>query len=198
MSKKIKAMELDALRGALSGARDYVLIEPVKLDAATDYDFRRKLREKNIRVQMVKNSYAKKIFGENGLNSGDVWAGPTLLCWGGANVKDLSTSVDTAVKESKKDPKLPDKFKVKTAIADGEVVTLEAAKKMPTREEALGGILSAILAPGANLMAAIAGPGSTLASVVKTIETQADKGGNAPAADAVADTPAADAAPVAG
>ncbi len=195
MSKKIKAMELDALRGALSGARDYVLIEPMKVDAATDYDFRRKLRQKNVRVQMVKNSYAKKIFGENGLKSGDVWAGPTLLCWGGANVKDLGTTVDTAVKESKKDPKLPDKFKVKTGIADGEVVTLEAMKKMPTREEALGAILSAVLAPGANLLAAIAGPGSTLASVVKTIEERADKGGDAPAA---ADTPAADAAPVAG
>ena len=191
MSKKIKAMELAALRGSLNGARDFVLVEPLKVDAATDYTFRKTLREKKIRVQMVKNSYAKKIFGEANLNAGDVWAGPTLLCHGGANVKELANTVDTAIKDSKKDPKQPDKYKVKTAVADGQVVTLEAAKKMPTREEALGGILSAILAPGANLLAAIGGPGSTLLAVVKTIEEKAEKGG-------AAEAPAADAAPVAG
>ena len=195
MSKKIKAFELDSLRNSLSGARDFVLLEPLKVDAATDYEFRRKLREKKIRVQMVKNSYAKKIFGELGLNAGDVWAAPTLLCYGGANVKELGNAVDDAIKGTRKDPKLPEKMKVKTGVADGQIVTLEAMKKMPTREEALGGILSLVLAPGANLLAAIQGPGATIAAVVKTIETEAEKGAEAPAA---ADAPAGDVAPVAG
>ena len=194
MSKKIKAMELDALRGALGEARDFILIEPLKVDAATDYTFRKTLREKKIRVQMVKNSYAKKIFGEVNLDAGNVWERPTLLCYGGANVKELATTVDTAIKESKKDAKSPDKFKVKTALADGQVVTLEDAKKMPTREEALGGILSAILAPGANLLAAIGGPGSTLLSVVKAIEEKAEKGGESAPTEPAAEVAAPDVA----
>ena len=193
MSKKIKAMELDALRGALTGARDYVIVEPIKVDAASDYEFRRKLREKSIRVQMVKNSYAKKIFGENMLKAGDVWAGPTLLCWGGASVKELSTTVDTVIKESKKDPKLPDKFKIKTGVADGEIVTLDVMKKLPTREEAISNLLGAILRPGGQLLAAVTGPGATLLAVVKAVEEAAEKGDDAAAADA----PAADPAPVA-
>ena len=194
MSKKIKAMELDALRGALGEARDFILIEPLRVDAATDYTFRKTLRDKKIRVQMVKNSYAKKIFGESGLDAGNVWSSQTLLCYGGANVKELATTVDTAIKDAKKDPKAPDKFKFKTALADGQVVTLEDAKKMPTREEALGGILSAILAPGANLLAAIGGPGSTLLSVVKAIEEKAEKGGESAPAEPAAEAAAPDVA----
>ena len=192
MSKKIKAMELDALRGALKGARDYVIVEPIKVDAATDYDFRRKLREKSVKVQMVKNSYAKKIFGENGLKSGDVWAGPTLLCWGGGSAKGLSTTVETVIKESKKDAKAPDKFKVKTGVADGEIVPLDVMTKLPTREEALANVLAAILGPGGQLLAAITGPGATALALVKTVEQAAEKAGDTPA-----ETPAADPAPVA-
>ena len=192
MSKKIKALELTALRNAIGTAKDYVLLEPIKLDAAADYEFRKTLREKKIRVQMVKNSYAKKIFGELGLNAGDVWSSTTLLCWGGANIKELSTTIETAVKASKKDAKAPDKFKVKTAVSDGSPVTLEAATKMPTREEAIANVLGCVLAPGANLAAAILGAGGTLLAVVKAIEekakTAAPAGGETPTADA---TPAA-------
>ena len=36
MSKKIKALELTALRDSLGAAKDYVILEPVKCDAAAD------------------------------------------------------------------------------------------------------------------------------------------------------------------
>ena len=196
MSKKIKALELTALRDSIGTTKDYVILEPIKLDAAADYEFRRTLREKKIRVLMVKNSYAKKVFGELKLNAGDVWSSTTLLCFGGANMKELSNTVDTAVKASKKDAKASEKFKVKTAVSDGSPVTLEAAKKMPTREEAIGNVLGCVLAPGANLLAAIQGAGATLLAVVKTIQENAEKAAKeAPAAEAPA--PAADATPAA-
>ena len=40
MSKKIKALELTALRHSIGTTKDYVILEPVKLDAAADYEFR--------------------------------------------------------------------------------------------------------------------------------------------------------------
>jgi len=175
MSKKIKAMELTALCQAFGQTRDYVIVATDKVDSLTDYNFRKTLREKKIRVQLVKNSYAKKIFAENELNAGDVWSGPTLLCWGGANIKELSNAVDATIKDSKKDPKAPDKFKVKTAVADGHPVTLEVAKTLPTREEAIAEVLAAILGPGSSLVAAFQGPGSTVAGIVQAIEDKADQ-----------------------
>jgi ribosomal protein L10 len=192
MSKKIKALEIESLRKAVGGVKDYVLIEPLKVDAATDYEFRKNLRAKKIRAQVVKNTYAKKVFGEMGIQVDAAWSGPTLLCWGGANIKELSNTVDDQVKAARKDPKLPEKYKIKTAVADGQSVTFEAAKVMPTREEAIGDILGAVLGAGASLVGCLTGPAAQLASILTTIEEK----GPAGAGDAAPAGDAADAAPV--
>lgn len=188
MSKKIKAMQIESLRQAVGGVKDYVIVEPIKVDSGTEFEFRKKLRAKNIKAQLVKNTYAKMVFNEMGISL-DVWSGPSLVCWGGANIKDLSNTVDTVVKESKKDPKAPDKFKVKTAVADGQAITLDAAKVMPTREEAIGELVAAILGPGANLAAALGGPATELAGLVKAIEEKSPAGESAPAAEAATPAP---------
>jgi len=182
MSKKIKALELDALRSTFKGVRDYVVLEPMKVDAGAEFEFRKNLRAKQVRVQLVKNTFAKKVFAEMGIAVDKVWAGPTLLCWGGANVKALGTAVDDQIKASKKDPKAPDKFKVKTAIADGEAITLEEAKVRPTREEAIGSIVAAVTGPGAGIAAALTGPATQLAGILKAIEEKKPEGEAAPAA----------------
>jgi large subunit ribosomal protein L10 len=160
-----------------------VVVEPAGPDAAADFNFRKNLRAKKIQAKVVKNSYAKKVFGEMGvaLDAG-TWAGPTLLCWGGANIKELANTIDEQVKASKKDPKAPERYKVKTAVADGQPVTLDVAKTLPTREEAVAEVLAAILGPGASLAAALAGPGAEMASILKAIEDKAEKGAEAPAA----------------
>jgi large subunit ribosomal protein L10 len=182
MSKKVKALELDTLRKAYAGVKDYVLIEPLKVDSATDYEFRKKLREKQVKVQLVKNTYGKKVFGENGITLDGVWGGPTLVCWGGKNIKDLSNAVDEQLKASKKDPKAPDKFKVKTAVADGQKVTLDVAKTLPTREEAIAEIVACVLGPGAGLVGALTGPATQIAGILKAIEEKKPEGEAAPAA----------------
>lgn len=185
MSKAVKQLELDNLRATFKDVKDYVLLEPIKVDSATDYDFRKKLRGGKIRVKLVKNSYAKKIFAELGLNVQETcWSGPTLLCWGGDSVKSLANGVDTAVKEARKDPKAPEKFKVKGALADGQETTLAIAKTMPTRLEAIGEVLGALLGPGSTLAAAITGPGSTLVNLITAIEEKAKDGASAETAPA--------------
>ena len=180
MSKKIKALEIDALRKTFTGVKDYVVLEPLKVDSTAEYEFRKNLRAKKVRVQLVKNTFAKKVFTEMGIAVDNVWAGPTMLCWGGANIKALSTAVDEQVKAAKKDPKSPDRFKVKTAIADGEPITMEAAKVRPTREEAIGNVIAALTGPGAGIAAALTGPATQLAGILKAIAEKKPEG--APAA----------------
>lgn len=182
MSKKIKQFELDTLRRAVAGVKDYVLLEPIKVDSATDYEFRKTLRGKQVKVQLVKNTYGKKVFGENGIELNGAWGGPTLVCWGGKNIKDLSNAVDAQIKASKKDPKAPDKFKVKTAVADGQAVTMDAAKTMPTREEAVAEIVACVLGPGSALVGALTGPATQIAGILKAIEEKKPEGEAAPAA----------------
>ena len=194
MSKKIKALEIEALRTAVKGVRDYVIVEPLKVDAATDFTFRKNLRAKKIRAMIVKNTYAHKVFDEMGIPVGP-WAGPSLLCWGGASVKELSTTVDDQVKAAKKDPKSPDRYKVRTAVADGQVVPFDLAKTMPTREEAIGEIVAALTGAGASLVAALIGPATQLAGIMKSIEEKGPAGGEA--APPAETAPAAEAPPAA-
>ena len=178
MSKKIKEMELNALRTTFQGVKDLVLLQPLKLDSAADFEMRKKLRDKKIRVKMVKNSLVKKVFDENGVKV-DAGAGPTLLCWGADSIKELSTAVDAILKDLKKDPKAPEKIKVKTAVAEGETVTWEVAKTLPTRQEAIGGVLAAILGPASQIAGCLTGPASQLAGILVAIE---EKGGKSDAA----------------
>jgi ribosomal protein L10 len=109
----------------------------------------------------------------------DPGSGPTLLCWGADSIKELGTAVDAILKTLRPDPKAPEKIKVKTAVAEGQTVTLDVAKTLPTRQEAIGGVLAALLGPGSAIAGALIGPANQLAGVLKAIE---DKGGAAPAA----------------
>jgi ribosomal protein L10 len=181
MSKKIKEMELNSLRTTFKGVKDMVLLQPLKLDSAADFEMRKKLRDKKIRVKMVKNSLVKKVFDENGVKV-DAGAGPTLLCWGAGSIKELSTAVDAILKDLKKDPKAPEKIKVKTAVAEGAPVTWEIAKTLPTRLEAIGGVLAAVLGPASQIAGCLTGPASQLAGILVAIEEKGKGGEAAPAA----------------
>ena len=169
MSKAVKQLELDDLRNRLKDVKDYVLLEPIKLDSATEYTFRKTLRGKNVRVKLVKNSYAKKVFGEMGVQAGDL-SGPTLVCWGGDSPKGLANAVDAAVKESKKDPKAPDKYKERLGLVDGAPMPLAAMKNVPTRLEAIGEIVAALCGPGSAVAGALTGPATQLVGILKAIE----------------------------
>lgn len=187
MSKKIKELELNDLRKTFKGVRDFVLLEPLKLDSAADYTLRKGLREKKIRVKMVKNSFVKKVFDENGVKV-DPGVGPTLLCWGADSPKALGTAVDAMLKQLRPDPKVPAKIKEKTGVADGEAMPLDKLKDIPTRLEAIGDVLAALLGPGAAIAGALVGPGTQLAGIIKTLEERGAAG--APAAES-APAPAA-------
>lgn len=172
MSKKIKELELNALRAAFKGVTSYVLVEPTKVDAATDFQFRKTLRGKKVTVKMVKNSFASKVLAENGV-AVDGFAGTSLLCWGSDSVKGLATAVDGAIKDSKKDPKAPDKYKVRAGVAEGQAAPFDLMKTMPTRLEAIGEIVAALTGPGASLVSALTGPATQLAGILKAIEEKA-------------------------
>jgi large subunit ribosomal protein L10 len=192
MSKKIKELELNDLRKTFKDVRDFVLLEPLKLDSAADYELRKGLRAKKIRVKMVKNSFVKKVFGENKINV-DPGAGPTLVCWGADSTKELGLAVEAILKQLRPDLKQPEKIKPKTGVADGEAIPHDKLKDLPTRQEAIGGVLAALLGPGSAVAGCLVGPANNLAGILKAIE---DKGAGASAAPAAGE--AAAPAPAAG
>ena len=179
MSKVIKQMEMDALKDAFKDVRDLVVLSIRGLSSTTDHQFRAALRKKNIRLHMVKNSLARRVFTQMGLNMGEIWAGPTTIAWGANSVAELSRTLDQALVRN---DKFKDKVKVKTAIAEGEKVAFAQALTMPTRKEAIGEIVALILGPASSIASALTGPAAQVASQIQSIAEKKPEGEPAPAA----------------
>jgi len=179
MSKQVKQMQMDALAKAFGGVRDFVVFSASGIDATTENNIRIGLRKKNVTMMTVKNSLMRRVFADSGITLDDAtWTGPTTIAWGGESVKDLSREIEKALL---KNDKTKDKVKMKTALAEGQQVPFAKALTMPTRKEAIGEIIGAILGAAGSIAAALTGPASQVASQIQTI-SEKKEGEPAPAA----------------
>jgi large subunit ribosomal protein L10 len=175
MSKEIKQLEMNDLKNTFQDVRDLVVLSVTKQDCHADHGLRTSLAKKNIRLKMVKNSLARRVFGDLGINVDKLWDGPTVVAWGSSSMADLSKELDALIKKN-------DKLKVKGAVAEGLEITFQQALKMPTRAEALGRLVSLVLSPASRLMSQIMAPASNIAAQIKTLtEAKAPEGETAPA-----------------
>jgi len=162
MSKQIKQMEMDLLGQTFRDVRDLVVFGLTKMSAQDNYQLRRDLRKKKIRLQVVKNSLTRRVFGEMGMKADGFWSGPTAVAWGGTSLAELSRELDKLLKKNKN-------VTFKGAFAEGQEVTFAQALKMPTRAEAIGRVLSLALSPASRLIGQITGPAGSVASQIKSI-----------------------------
>jgi large subunit ribosomal protein L10 len=163
MSKQIKQMEMDALKETFGDVRDMVVLSASKLDCQSDHAIRSVLRKKNIRLKIVKNSLARRVFDDLGIKTDGFWEGPTALAWGSSSLADLSKELHALGKKYEK------QIKFKAALAEGQPVTFQAALRMPTRAEAAGRIVSLAMSPASRLISQILGPAAQIAGQIKSI-----------------------------
>jgi large subunit ribosomal protein L10 len=175
MSKQIKQMEMDALKQTFANVRDMVMMSVTGLDCHADNHLRLTLRKKNIRLQVVKNSLARRVFTDLGLPVDPVKEGSTTLAWGGGSIAELCKELDALLKKN-------EKVKFKAAVADGQQITFEQGLKMPTRAEAAGRVIMLALAPARRLAGQILGPARRVAGQVKAIAEKTEAAGAAPPA----------------
>jgi large subunit ribosomal protein L10 len=169
MSKVIKKMEMDALKSTFKDVRDMVVLSSEKLTCQIDYGMRALLRKKKIQVQMVKNTLARRVFGELGMNLDKYWAGTTLVAWGGTSLAELSKDVDDLVKKNAK------LLKVKGAVSEGQEIDFKVALSMPTRTEAIGRVVSLALSPASRLIGQLKAPGANIAGALKTLSERTEQ-----------------------
>lgn len=188
MSKHVKSMEMKVLKDTFKDTRDLVVLSVSKIDASVDHTLRMNLRKKNIRLQLVKNTLARRVFGELGMEikaDSPIWSGPSVLAWGAESIGELSKAVDGELKNKAVAAALKDKVTVKGAISDGQPITFDQALKMPTRVEALGRLVGQILGPASRVAGLITAPGARLVSQIKSIGEKEE--GEPAAADAPAE-----------
>jgi len=172
MSKYVKGMEIETLRKEFSGVKDLVVLGVEKLTCEGNHSLRSSLRKKKINLRMVKNSFARKVFSELGINAGkdsNYFAGMTMVAYGASSVSELCRELDGELQTSKNKALYKDTVKVKGAIVDGQSLAFDIALKMPTREEAIARLAGQILAPAARVAQLITSPGATVAGQIKQI-----------------------------
>jgi len=183
MSKQVKNMQIAALKHEFGTTRDFVVMSINKLDNEANGSLRTSLRKKNIKLRVVKNSLARKVLVDLGLNvtrESPLFAGMTILAYGASSVSELSREVESELKGAKTAAKYKNMLIVKGALADGQPVTFEQALKMPTRLEAIGRVVSLAMAPAARLVSQIKAPGANLSSQIKSLS---EKGEETPAVE---------------
>jgi len=205
MSKRIKEMLVTDLQQRIGDTTEMLVVDSSRLDAISDNRFRLALREKDIKVLTVKNSMALRALHSREITELDsILEGPSSLVFGGEDIVSLSKEVASWVKELGSDL-----IAIKGGLLEGTTLSsgdVEELSRSPSREELIGQIAGLLLAPGANLAAALLGPGGKLAGQVEAIadeegaaeETTADDDSTAEAdageaADADEEAPAEEA-----
>jgi large subunit ribosomal protein L10 len=162
MSKHVKNIEMDTLRKRFEGVRDLVLLSVSGVSAQTDNQMRLGLRKKNIQLQVVKNSLARRVFDELGLKIASAWEQSTTVAWGAGSLAELSRELDALIKKN-------DKIKVKTAVSEGQELTFKRALSMPTRAEAVGRIISLAMSPATRVVSLFSAPASRVVGQIRTL-----------------------------
>ena len=176
MSKAVKGMVIDDISRRMGDVTDLLVVDASKLDAFSANKWRLDLRKKSISAVGVRNTLARRALERSGVKGLEkIFVGPSMVLFGGRDVVELSKEIVEAAKKN-------DKIQIKGGSVEGSTLDaagVEALSKSPSREELISMIAGQILAPGANLAAALLGPGSTIASQLKTIH---DKDGEGEAA----------------
>jgi len=166
MSKYVKKLIADELQRRLDGVEEALVVNVVGMDANKTNVLRSTLREKNIRLTVIKNSMARRATEGTALAPAfEKLKGTAAVVWGGEDVVSLAKTI-TKLAEDKQFAG----FEPRGGVLDGDALTAEQVKqisKWPSRTEQLSILSGQMLEPGGTLSAQLIGPGGRLASQVK-------------------------------
>lgn len=174
MSKPVKEMIVADYKKRFEGIEDALLIDIRGVNANDNNKIRHSLREKDIRITIVKNTLAKMAISGSSLEAlSPAMTGPSALAFGGNSVVEVARElVDWAKKTAH--------LELKAAVLDGEFFEgKEGVKRLsefPTKEEAHGIIVQIALSPGSNVVGAALAPGSNILGIIKEIQERLEDG----------------------
>jgi large subunit ribosomal protein L10 len=178
MSKTMKQAIMRDYKGRIAGESgvfpDAMLISIRTLKARDTTAVRNTLAKKQIKVTVVRNSLARKTFEGSGLAAlADLLTGPSAVAYGGQSVVEVAREIVSLVE------KFP-AIELKGAVLDGQLFSgkqgCEELSRFPTKDEAIGRVVTLVVSPAQKLLGAIKGPGSTVVGLIKAIEGKLEKG----------------------
>ncbi len=166
MSKYVKELMMDQLRSDLDGSQSLLIVDLKDLDAIAEHHFRRDLRKKSIRLRVLKNSLARRVFSDMGMDGlSRFLEGPSAVVWGGEGPSELAKEITTQFKTLKKP-------QIKGGAVDGVVVgpeQVEDITKLPSREVLIGQVIGLLLGPARLAISLLSTPASTVVGQLEAL-----------------------------
>ncbi len=179
MSKLVKDMITKELASRYSTASNAVWVEMVGVDGITTNEFRRTLRAKRMRLEIIKTSLFRRACANGPLaRLADKLDGPAALLTGGESAVDVAKIIEEWL------PKLQ-KLKIRGALLEGEFLDEAAAKdlsKMPSKRDLQARVVGMMLSPGGKVVSAMLSGGSNIAGCLKALIEKLEKAEPAAAA----------------
>jgi large subunit ribosomal protein L10 len=173
MSKPVKELIARELAGRYVDQTNAVWVELVGADGITTNQFRRDLRAKRMRLEFVKTALFKRACISGPLSRlAKELNGPAALVTGGDSAIEVAKVLDAWL------PKLQKNLRLRGAVLEGEYLDVDQVKglsRMPSKTDLQARIVSLVLSPGANILAAALGPGRNVAGLLKALIEKLEK-----------------------
>lgn len=165
MSKAVKGMVTAELATRFEGLASACLVDLTGLDVQAQESIRRMVREKSGRLQVVKNSLARRAMAGGPLEPlGHAMDGPCAVVTTSESLIDVAKGLVEAAKEFTE-------LTLKEAILDGDpgLLTVLQLSKMKSRAELFSEIAMLLASPGRALAGCLSSPQSKIAGCLKAI-----------------------------
>jgi len=169
MSKTVKDMVTGEIRRRYDGVSSAFVVDVTGLDVQQQEKVRRLLTDRQARMQVVKNSLARRAFEGGPLAPlGKALEGPCALVVAKESLIEAAKALVAAAKDFAN-------LKLKTAIYEGDpgLLTVEQLARMRTKREILGEVAMLIASPGRALAGCLRGPQAKVAGCLKAMADKA-------------------------